>query len=362
MFARAQKCVMASKGETSDLPPDVLAYRENEQKLKAMFWEVAEKEWQAYLDGLRAAGNLLEAAFPPPSHRDVAVEEMLGKRVILNNFFYPTNQFLDGGREFVSVGGRLRGYYYVEIGNRAWLGAYEAVKRYRRFINRDMAEGMAFTLVGKITGLDLIVPQAGEDKTIPAFWGWTVEPMAILVDGRTFAVAKPEAELGGEFAGEATMEDIKSALYTVREIPDDVTPERLAEIYGTAIREKNYPLYLECIEPAYRQTPTAKSLCLYHWDWHQHRFANFYCHVKVNPAKVKVVKGLDLSDDNIEKAFLTPEQLEELKRRAGPTVWEAELTTLAYDERGVQYGSPKPRYFRKHEGKRWYILNYAQPF
>ena len=362
LFERAQQAVLASKGGTTDLPTGALAYRENELKLKAMFLDVAEKEWNAYREKLAASGTLIERSFPPRTHREVSAEEMVGRPVILNNFYYPTNQFVDSGREFVSVGGRLRGYYYVEISNRAWLGAYEAVKRYRRFINRDMPEGMGFTIVGRITGLDLLVPQAGEEKTMPAFWGWTVEPVAIWVPERTFAVADPETELGGAFAGEARMEEVKSALYTVKEIPPDVTPERLVEIYATAIKEKNWPLFLDCIDPDSRQTAIAESLCLYHWDWHQYRFATFYCYVTVNPAKVRVVKGLDLSEDNIETAFLPPEKIEELKRRAGPTVWEAELTTQAYDVRGLQYGSPKPRYLRKHEGKRWYILNYPQPF
>jgi hypothetical protein len=362
LFERAQKAVMASKGEVMDLPTTALAYRENEKKLALMFEEIAAKDWEAFLGSLKEGGNLLERAFPAPSHKEVAFEEMKGKLVVLNNFYYPTNQFLDEGREFVWVGGALRGYYYVDIGNRAWLGAYEAVKRYRRFVNRDLPEGMGFTMVGRIAGLELLVPQAGEEKTIPAAWGWSVEPVAIRVPERTFAVPDATAELGGRFAGEERMEDIKSALYTVREVPKEVTPERLTEIFVTAIKEKNYPLFLDCIEPDYRDTPTARSLCLYHWDWHQHRFATMYCEVKVGGSKVRVTKGLDLSEDNIELKFLNPEQLEELKKRAGPTVRDAELTTQAFDEFGKQYGSPKPRFFRKKAEARWYILNYAQPF
>lgn len=362
LFERAQKAVMASKGELMDLPKGATAYRENEKKLQALFEKEAQTEWSAFLEKAKASTKLVERAFPPPSHREVGVEEMAGKLVVLNNFFYPANQFIDGGREFVAVGGPLRGYYYVEISNRAWLGAYEAVKRYRRFINRDMPETLAWTLVGRVTGIDLLVPQAGEEKARPAAWGWVVEPVAIYVPERTFATADPQLELGGQFAGEPKMEEIKTSLYTVKAVPKDVTPEQLTEIYVTAIKEKNYPLFLECIEPGYRQTPIARSLCLYHWDWHQHRFATMYCHVKVAPAKVRVVKGVDEGEDNIENKFLNPEQVAELKRRSGKTVREAELSSQAFDERGKQYGSPKPRYFRKTDDGRWYILNYAQPF
>ena len=101
---------------------------------------------------------------------------------------------------------------------------------------------------------------------------------------------------------------------------------------------------------------------MYHWEWHQHRFATFYCHVKVAEAKIMTISGLDLDSSNIETRFLTPEQIAELKKRAGPTIKHAELTTQAFDEKGTQYGSPKPRYFRKIEDGRWYITNFPQPF
>ena len=53
---------------------------------------------------------------------------------------------------------------------------------------------------------------------------------------------------------------------------------------------------------------------------------------------------------------------EEIKRRAGPLLEQALLWTKAWDERGRQYGSPKPRYLRRYEKQRWYIADYAQQF
>ncbi|MBM4030855.1 MAG: hypothetical protein FJ291_03620 [Planctomycetes bacterium] len=362
LFDRAQKAVMASKGETADLPEDALAYRENQKKLTKLFFDIAEKEWAAYQQKLKDGGKLLRRAFPPPDHKEAPAEEVVGKYVLLDNFTYPANQFMDVGREFCFVGTPSRGYYYVVLSSRAWLGPYEAVKRYRRFINSDVPEGMAWTLVGKITGSDLLVPQAGEQKTLAAHWGWTVEVEAIWVPGRTFAVVQPDDERGAAFAGEATMEQTKSAMYTIKEVPKDVTPERLTEIYVTAIKEKNYPLYLECIDPDRRKTPTARDLCMYHWEWHQKRFASWYCLVKVGKAETNVRQGLDTSEDNIELKFLTPEQVAELKKRAGETVLDAELATQAFDDKGKQYGSPKPRFFKKVGDGRWHITNFAQPF
>ena len=146
---------------------------------------------------------------------------------MLEDFQYPTNEFFAMGREYVFVGSGTAGYYYVDIGGRSWLGPYEAVKRYRRLINSDVPEGGPWTLVGRIKGSQLAVPQAEKEKTIPAFWGWVVEPVAIYVPDKTFALYKPRpGKRRGSFAGEEQMEDIKGQFYTVKAIPDDVTTRK----------------------------------------------------------------------------------------------------------------------------------------
>lgn len=249
----------------------------------------------------------------------------------------------------------------MQLSNPAWLGAYEAAKRYRRFVNRDMPEGMKWTLVGKITGIDLLVPQAGKKKTMSAAWGWSVQPEAIFVPERTFAIADPTLEKGGRFAGEERMDEIKGPLYTVKSIPDDVTPERLVDIFATAIKEKNYNLYLACIDPNRTSTPRGRDRCMYHWEWHQHRFATFYCHIQINEAKITVIKGFDEGNE-AEGVFLTDEDKSKIKKTADPLVEQAELTSAAFNERGVQYGSPKPHVLRRIAKKRWHIINYDQPF
>lgn len=362
LFERARQALLASKGEVTDLPENALAYRENQKKLTQMFFDIAQKDWAAYCQKLKDSGDLLPRAFPPPDPDDVPIKEVVGKYVVLDNFTYPTNQFIDVGREFCFVGTPSRGYYYVALGGRPWLGPYEAIKRYRRFINNDVPEGMTWTLVGKITASDLLVPQAGEKKTLAAHWGWSLTPEAIYVPDRTFALVQPESELGGAFSGEAKMEEIKSAMYSIKEVPKDATPEQLTETYITAIKEKNYPLYLACIDPDRRKTPTGLDLCMYHWEWHQRRFASWYCVVKVGAARIRVVQGVDASDENIESRFLKQEDIADIKKHSGETIRDAELATQAFDEKGKQYGSPKPRYFKKIGDGRWYITNYAQPF
>ena len=358
LFERTRKALVLSKGKTLEITPDMLRYRQNEKKLKALFAGKGDKELAALKASVQ--GTTLEP-FPVPSHREVDAETLIGKHVILENFEYPANEFTTLRGQYVFIGSGAKGFYYVELGGRPWRGAYEAIRRYRMLINRDFPENGKWTLVGKITGLDLLVPQAGKKKTEIAHWGWSVEPVALYVPGCTLAVADTQHDLGGSFAGEAEMEKIKGAMYTIRSIPDDVTPEKLTEIYATAIKEKNYPLFLECIDPERRKTPRGLSRINYHWEWHQHRFATFYCHVVVGPATIRVIKGFD-SGESLEDIFLTDKDKAKIKKHAEPLVETAELKTKAFDERGRQYGSEKPRFFKRVEKKRWYITNYPQPF
>ncbi|MDI9388310.1 MAG: hypothetical protein QM441_03675, partial [Synergistota bacterium] len=237
LFQRAKAALMRSKGDFIEITPEMLVYRENEQKLKKLFGDLADREWKEFTGEILAGPVVLQKAFPSPDRTEVSIEELQGKYVILDDFEYPAGQFIDLGREFVSVGSGTKGWYFVEISNRNWLGPYEALKRYRRLINRDLPEEGKWILLGRITGIEMVVPQAEKVKTIAPQWGWVVTPVAIYIPGHTFALYDPTEELGGLFAGEERMEEIKSPLYTVRRVPSDVTPERLVEIFAASIKE-----------------------------------------------------------------------------------------------------------------------------
>lgn len=363
LFQRAQKAVMGSKGDFIEITPDMLTYRQNEKKFKDLFAAEGEKQWAEFKTKILAAPGTITKPFPPPSVRDASIESLKGRYVILEDFEYPTNQFIDGGQEYVFVGTGTRGYYWVEIANRGWLGPYEAVKRYRRQINQDVPEGGKWTIVGRITGVRFLIPQAEKKKTIAAFWGWCVEPVGVYVPGVTFALSTAEMEEGGVFAGEENMERVKGPLYSVRDIPPDVSPERLVEIFATAIKEKNLDLYRQCIDPRRQAGPRAGSLLMYHWDWHQYRFANFYVHVVAEKANIRALKGYD-DANRLEDFFLSDGQKETVKKISEDLVEEATVFSKAYDERGRQYGSPKPHFLRRVGGSkgRWYIVNFPQPF
>lgn len=361
LFQRARTALMRSKGDFMEITREMLYYRENEQKLKKLFGDLADREWKEFTDEILAGPMALEKAFPAPDRAEVSIEDLKGKYVVLEGFEYPAGQFIDLGREFVSVGSGAKGYYFVEISNRDWVGPYEALKRYRRLINRDFPEEGSWTLLGRISGVEMVIPQAEKVKTVAPQWGWIVSPVAIYIPGHTFALYDREEELGGLFAGEERMEEIKSPLYTVRYVPGNVTPERLVEIFAASIKEKNYDLFLDCIDPKRVGTRSEKSLLRYHWDLHLERFARFYVHVEADEATIEVLKGFD-SGTGVEDFFLDEEQKEKIREISGELVEQATVVTRAWDENGRQYGSPKPHYLVRRDKGRWYIDNFEQPF
>ncbi|MBM3295735.1 MAG: hypothetical protein FJY82_14635 [Candidatus Aminicenantes bacterium] len=360
LFQRAQKALMATKGDFIEITPEMTAYRQIERKLNDLFYEETRKAWEPFLAQVTAEAGTILKAYPAESPRDRSLAEMVGRTVVLEDFQYPTNAFTAKGQEYVFCGSGTKGYYYVDIGGREWLGPYEAVKRYRRQVNGDIPEGGPWTLVGKITGSELLVPQAEKEKTVGAFWGWTVLPVAVYVPGRTFARFDPAAETGGRFAGEEKAEAIKGKFYTQTTVPDDIGPEDLVLLFATAIKEKNLPLFLACIDPERQKTPRARSRIMYHWDLHQERFARFYVHVTVEPAKVETIKGFAAT--GYDDFFLTEAQKAQVRKISESLVEEAVVWSKAWDERGRQYGSPKPHEVRRKETGRWYITDYAAQF
>jgi hypothetical protein len=359
LFARARTALMGSKGDFVEITPEMLRYRDQEKKIVELFTKAATDQIQAWK--MRAGARLLAQALPAPGFREPAGRGMPGKFVVLDKLEYPANQFTDLGREFVSWGTPARGMYFVQIDTPSWRGAYEALKRYRRLVNAGLAEGTPFSVAGRVEGAELAVPEAGRKRLGGAFWGWVVVPEAIWVDGLAFAVADRSAELGGRFAGEERLEEIKGPLYSVKSIPADVTPERLVEIFATAIKEKNLKLYLDCIDPKRLEGPRARSLAMYHWDWHQVRFRDFYVHTTVEKVEKTMVKGYDAGND-LESFFLTDEQKAQAKKISEPSVERATVTTKAWDERGRQYGSPKPHELIRRGGGRWYVYDFAAQF
>ena len=360
LFERVRKALMRSKGDYTDIQADWTAYLHNEENLRTLISQIGEEAWNKILDEHK--DRRLEKPYPAPDTELVALDDLKGSYIVLDDVEYPANQLYGATGEYIYCGKPSEGFYYVALGGRAWLGPYEAVKRYRRMVDTGLEDIKRWKVLGEIVSLTAENPNGGEDAVGNFQYGWVVRPVAIMVPGRVVAVYDPNAESSGRFLGEERVEQIKNGWYTIKEIPQDVTPERLMEIFMTAIKEKNYKLYLDCIDPQamagkYGEDEAAR----YHWDLHQERFHREYVHATFGKAKISVRKGFD--DENaLENFFLDDAQRQTLARIGGEKEEEAVVESRAFDKNGKQLGSPHEHRLIRRGGGRWYVLDYAPRF
>ena len=361
LFERARKCIIGATGNFTTITDDMVVYLKNEANIRSLYAEKSEKGWNELIG--QYADRLLERVFPAPDVTQVSFEELKGKYVILDEVRYPMNQFVGVTGEYIWMGKRSTGMYFVKIDGRRWLGPYEAVKRYRRLVDSTMMEVDKWTVLGEITDMTLEIPEAGEKKVGGAVYAVVVEPVALYVPGHVLGLYDPECETSGRFVGEEEVAAIKESWYTEKSVPEDVTPERLVEIFRQAIKEKNYDLYVECIQPERRQNPIQESMMLYHWDLHQERFHGEYVHAEVvkDATKITVVKGYS-DESGLESYFLSAEDQKAIAARYGDKVEYASVQTVSFDKNGKQLGSPVRRNLIRTNGGRWYVRDYEIRF
>ena len=361
LFERAKRCLVGSLGNFFDVTADMTVYLENEENIKKLYAEKSEKAWNALLEQYQ--DKLLEKVWPAPDVREQSMEELTGKYVVLDDVRYPANQFMGVTGEFIYVGKRSSGMYFVRLDSRSWLGPYEAVKRYRRLVDTTMMEVESWTVLGKIVSLAMEIPEAGEKKVGGPVFAVVAEPVALYVPGHVLGIYDKERENSGYFVDEEKVAAIKESWYTEKTVPDDVTPERLVEIFRQAIKEKNYDLYVECIQPERRKNPIQESQLLYYWDLHQERFHGEYVHAQVQPdaTKITVVKGYS-DESGLESFFLSKEEQQSIAARYGEKVEYASVQTVAFDRNGKQLGSPVRRNLIRTNNESWYIRDYEIRF
>lgn len=361
LFQRTKTALMKSKGDYATVDPAWLKYRVDEENLRKKISALGDEEWNRILASTVDPAKIVAKEFPAPDPKKVSIEELKGSFVVLTDVEYPNNQFYGGTGEYIWHGKPSSGYYFVLLDGRHWIGPYEAVKRYRRLVDSSLADVTKFTILGKITDITAEIPAAGEEKNGRYEMGWVVEPVAVKVPDHVVAVYDEKADSSGRFIGEEQVAQIKDSWYTVKSIPADVKPERLMEIFMTAIKEKNYDLYLDCIDPERKKTPTALSLIKYHWDLHQERFLREYVHAVMDKAKIYTTKGFDEGNEQ-ENFFLDDDQKDILRKTQGEQVQRAEVESRAYDQNGKQLGSPHPHFLIKRGAGRWYVSDYAARF
>lgn len=355
MYSRARTALMKSYGNYMEITPEMLAYKRNEKELRERYSAISKAAWQKKLEELKPETKV----FPAPDPMNTTPEEYFGRYVVLEDVKYPNNQFYGASGEFIHVGQPSSGYYFVSLSGRSWLGPYEAVKRFRRSVDASVGDMFSFTVLGKITGIIMESPDASEEKKAPFVWGWIVEPEILYLPDRVIAYHDASHENSGYFEKEEEVKGIKEAWYTVKSIPDNVTPKRLMEIFATAIKEKNYELYVDCIRPEWREQAKRGDV-LYHWDLHQRRFENQYVAVTFDDPVIEVVKGFD-NTDNLANFFLDDSQRDHVTKLAGEKQEKATIYSRAFDENGRQQ-NPVPHYLVRTGNGRWYVDSYAPRF
>ena len=357
LVRRTKACLMRSKGNFMTITPEMLAYKTNEDRLRENLKQQNREAWQKYL----ASTKPLTKIFPAPVPERVQVEDFYGQYVVLPDVRYPENEFVGATGEYIFHGKNSTGYYFISLEGRNWVGPYEAIKRYRGLVDSTLGENLKLTVLGKITGLVKESPDISGEKQSPFAWGWIVTPEVLYAGERVVACYDAKRENSGYFYGEDQIEQMKDAWYTVKSIPENVDPKRLMEIFCTAIKEKNFKLYQECIYPARSASERGTSLLRYHWDLHQARFRDEYVHVVFDEPKIIVLKGHDNSDD-LENFFLDDEQKKTLNQINGEREEMAIVMSRAFDKNGKQRGSKNSHELRRKGQGRWYVNTYDVRF
>ena len=359
LFRRVKSALMKSKGDYTEVAAEWTAYKRNEETLRKIIADAGAKAWGELV--AERGAKTLKKPFPAPDYREKSVDDLKGTYVVLEDVEYPRRQFYGATGEYVASGKPSLGFYFVNIATRDWLGPYEAVKRYRRGVDSSLEDVQKWMVIGEIVDITAENPNPGEEAVGNVQYGWEVKPVALYVPGHVMAVRDDSGEATGRFIGEERVEAIKDGWYTVREVPADVTPERLMEIFMTAIKEKNYKLYRDCIDPELQKSDIGADQLRYHWDLHQSRFHKEYVHATFGKAKIVVQKGFDDSND-LENFFLDEGQKNTLRKIEGVKVEVATVESKAFDENGKQLGSPHPHKLTRRGGGRWYVTDYAPRF
>lgn len=354
LMKRASVAVQRSMGDFRQITPEMLAYKTNEEQMRSRIKGMNEAEWNKQI----SQRQMLPKAYPAPDPETVEnLNDYLGKYVVLDNVQYPSNMFTGGSGSYVAAGKPSTGYYFISMNGRNWSGAYEAVRRYRSMVDASIGDNINFKVLGKITSIVMESPDASVEKKSPFVWGWIVVPEMIYANDTVLAVYDPDNENSGYFIGEELVDKIKDSWYTVKSIPENADPKKLMEIFATAIKEKNYNLYMDCIYPERRKTDVGSSLLRYHWDLHQNRFQNEYVYVEFDEPKITVIKGFDDTND-LDTYFLNENQRDQLTKMGGEKEEMAIVYSRAYDKNGKQIGSKNPHELRRKGNGRWYVNTY----
>lgn len=365
LFQRAQAAVRGLKGDRIKITPEMLSYRDLEKRKADLFTQLNQNAWSDYQKQLLVnAPESLTQPFPMPNPEKVSLQEMRGRVVFLEGLRYPDDMFLHYGQQYIAIGSASTGVYFVNASNQSFVGAYEAVRRYQRSVSDKIPS--EWTVVGKIVDTRFMPLGGGNAKNSSAVFGWEVEVEKIYVKDHVFASADAAAPNGGSFVGEAQMQSELENLYTIKQLPEEYSPEKLLDVFVTAIKEKNYELYLSCIHPDEKRTLVQKNWLQRKWDIFQRRFSRDIVEVQINTKdEIRIIQGGASNEDkSLLGQFVDSDEVDDITNDGLP---RSELLTLwlkLYDETGRIREYKKPLTLKRDEkvkGFRWFVYS-GYPF
>jgi hypothetical protein len=362
LYERAQSAARLLRGDRIEITQDILAYRDIEKKRVEMLAGLSRKVWLQYQEKLlREREDVITNPFPAPNPENTQASEMKNRPIILRGLQYPEGVFLQYGRQFVAIGNAAKGFYFIDTSSQSFVGAYEAVRRYQRQVASALPK--EWIVSGQITSPQIMAPGGGGLQDGQAYAGWLVEVDTIFVPENVFAQANKKSELGGNFAGEQTLNEAFASLYSVNKLPPaDSAPEDLLKVFVTAIKEKNFDLYKQCIHPEEQQTAIQREWIARKWDIFQRRFTKDMVEVLIGKIdEIDVIQGgSQKENENILAEFLPDEEVKEVTNDGLP---RSELVTLwlkLYDETGRMREYQKPITLKRDEkiGEfRWFVYS-----
>ena len=354
LFERVRVLILSSRGVVREITEEDLAFREQAEIIRQRFYDLSVERWEEINEELEADESTISDAFPAPDPTQSDLDEYLGRTIKLEGVQYPMGMFSNLGTSYIAVGRASTGFYYVNVSSRGWRTAYEAVRRYRREVGGEIPQEVEWTVVGRITDVELAVPVAGEEPVGEASFGWVIDPDYIWIPGFVLTETGVDNEFGGQFIGEDRVDEIKGPLYSLTEVPEDASPEDVVHAWHTAIQERNYDFYVELIDPNRRETGPQMEIVRYHWDWHMFRWWDMYvAYDIIEGPEIEIVRGEEI--DELEMEFLTEEERRRLMESSEPYERLATFKIRYIGENGRQIRRPQNFYLRKYEDGRWWV-------
>ncbi len=246
----------------------LLTLQAQEKLPEQLLAEVAERSseaWERLLDMENGIAAIWRAPLPATSSE--AFSMLQGRLVLLTDVVYPHNQFAGDNGDFILTITPSGAACFVRSDGAEWEGLYGALRRFRRELGPAFLNGGKWDVLARIDSIGEETVARSDRRPAKLTAGWVVTPVALFVPG--YVLAARDADGAWRFSGENWVQEAKESSYTVRTVPDKITPEGLMQIFVTAIREKHFDLFESCITPERRRQASALRELDQHWLAHQ---------------------------------------------------------------------------------------------